>query len=460
MGVSQVSTEWTMLDLPECHIWDACETDGKIYFLISSRHSIADTLLYDNISRVTSLYLEDDETYYANVEVETNYGRRFLRAFDIDVAHDQFVIFHFLSNLQSHDSVVVHTLNKQFDVRSNTSIGLNGSLFMYASTIVDSNVVGIGSIQGQQDSLLEVRGIGELHDSLSVKTFKTDPSISFVTSLAYDILRNRLLAFHISGILHLDDSLYAISNYSYSDVNTTTHGSLLVQGDNYYSFGLSFENVERTNSQLVFHKYDTGMQILFRDTLGIEGANEYPFIRKSLDFRNNHYFVGGFHTIPSIIEARLPLEFFLAKYDSNLNQIWLRIFGGDENFLISGIHATSDGGCIIYGSRIRDSDGIRYPYLLIVNSEGVVTQTESPQEELSDIMTFLNPSGNEFNLILNRDVSEFSIYSMNGQRVAQFLNLSQGSHILNVGSIAPGAYVVMAILRDKSIVTARWVKAQ
>jgi hypothetical protein len=269
-----------------------------------------------------------------------------------------------------------------------------------------------------------------------------------------------LLAYHASGILLLDDTLSTIAQYYYPEVHTTTHGSLLVQGDNYYSFGLSFENVERTNSQLVFHKYDTGMQILFRDTLGIDGANEYPFIRKSLDFRNSHYFVGGFHTIPSQIEAGLPLEFFLAKYDSDLTQIWHHVFGGDENFLISGLHATSGGGCMIYGSRIRQSDGIRYPYLLIVGSEGVVTQTESPQEELSDIMTFLNPSGNEFNLILNGDVSELSIYSMNGQREAQFRNLSQGSHILNVGAIAPGTHVVIAILPDKSSVTAQWVKAQ
>src|SRR5690606_8100227 len=130
------------------------------------------------------------------------------------------------------------------------------------------------------------------------------------------------------------------------------------------------------------------MQVLFRDTFGRAGRDDYPFIDQSLDTANGNFFAGGHHAGPSNFTHRDTLRFFVSKYKSNLEQLWYREFGASHSYVIRGLKALQDGRLVLYGLRVDTDDGIRYPYLLILDENGEITSTEiipDPDIHLVDI---------------------------------------------------------------------------
>ena len=104
-------------------------------------------------------------------------------------------------------------------------------------------------------------------------------------------------------------------------------------------------------------------------------------------------FLGGTYHIDEfgLFESTNNSAFLLAKYDSDLNKLWQKYYGLDSHYYyMSGLIATSDEGCLMYGHRYTEDE--RWEAIAIkVNENGTITNTTTLKRFDKKIELFPNP---------------------------------------------------------------------
>lgn len=156
--------------------------------------------------------------------------------------------------------------------------------------------------------------------------------------------------------------------------------------------------------------------------------------------------------------------FMLTKFDINLNVKWQKFYGGDQNYGLFSVAATSDGGCLMSGfsyNYLTQQDE-RDILLIKVDTLGIVTGG-SLQEPfpVHDMIVYPNPGSDHLIIEAGPQVhgSRFILFDSGGGQVIS-RELNQLNLQLSTGSLPPGIYIWQLVIHNRVIDSGKWAKIQ
>ncbi len=266
-------------------------------------------------------------------------------------------------------------------------------------------------------------------------------------------------------ILPKEDSDYYVLNGEYLKVVDTELNllqvispapfAMLQQGDiapltdsTFLISGKYFEFMNSNNRQIGIGVSNYQFEEIEMDTFGRKGDTiDYPAYYKSIDYvSKDKIYCGGTSYLQPPIFDTLPSAFVLVQYDSLLNKNWERYYGNDANYNMTGLFATQDGGCLMYGFRhdYNDNPGIIELYILKVNENGeFVTSTTLPVSH-ADFLIYPNPFSNWINIDISDEFAiknnlQLELYDMLGKMVLH-QKIDNSSISINTGHLIPAVY--------------------
>jgi hypothetical protein len=156
-----------------------------------------------------------------------------------------------------------------------------------------------------------------------------------------------------------------------------------------------------------------------------------------------------------------PSYFMLHKLDKNYNITYKKRYGGNDAYYeMSGVLATSDGGCLMYGTRynfntIPKTDA----YLIKVDGNGTVVSETSIPMVTPRIVVFPNPSSEFLTIDLPSLTGEIDIRIFDAQGKLVLSEKGRSAEKpLNVQELASGNYVLQVWQKGQLLGVAQWVK--
>jgi len=129
-------------------------------------------------------------------------------------------------------------------------------------------------------------------------------------------------------------------------------------------------------------------------------TDEYmvPAINSCLDHDDESYFIASHKDVEmTLYTDTIKHLYYLGKYDKDLNQVWLKILGGDRKYLIAGVKADGQGGCYIHGmTRMWEYNYTTIPFLMRFNADGEITADQDPLSEPMFEFTILGNPGHDW----------------------------------------------------------------
>ena len=235
-----------------------------------------------------------------------------------------------------------------------------------------------------------------------------------------------------------------------------SQGTLFFQGE---LMELSDSTWLKTGISTTLSSSDLGIGILGDDFLltdsiiiGNSIVDDYPAFYQSIaTIDHETFFVGGtldFQVSPSLHQST-PSWFKLISMDGELNINWEESYGGDAYYVMYGVKATSDGGCIMYGLRhdFENDPGVLQLYILKVDENGIVTSTTSiPYSNTAVFNIFPNPTQDVLSLELldeqNNECTIISIFDAASRLVFKTECYNESLIELDVKNFPSGTYFV------------------
>ncbi len=270
-----------------------------------------------------------------------------------------------------------------------------------------------------------------------------------------------MLVFYYNGVAEIDSQFTKVIDKRYNQIHTSDHGTVAQIDANYFSHGATNQAPGDNKRLLVLQKYDSLFNITFADTFGIFGQDNYPFINKSLDIKNDEVLVGG-HLDGPITHLQLDLfikKFYVAKYDTNMNRLWYKEFGGDRAYILYGLKLLDNGESMIYGYVRNLTTLKKYAYMMLLDANGdIKTSIEIPDSEASSIQV-VNP-GSDHLIILNPDekVGKIQIYDSNGRML--FTQDFDASNVeIPMENYPSGMYPYQILVGNRLEKIGKWIKS-
>ena len=157
-----------------------------------------------------------------------------------------------------------------------------------------------------------------------------------------------------------------------------------------------------------------------------------------------------------------PQQVAVCKLDTDLNLIWKRWYGGDQEYhVVSDFIPTSDGGCLLTGKGSPDPVNVfnANPYVLKITSEGYCSVKENEELLLKPYCFFPNPVDDRLHLEFSPDVtpSVVELYDFQGRLVG-----TQNTSLENVdmNGLPAGTYTLRIVMEDGTVYSDKVVKNQ
>ena len=210
-------------------------------------------------------------------------------------------------------------------------------------------------------------------------------------------------------------------------------------------------------------KLDTNFNIIKYVFFDVYDAPDPNHIYKLLDARNpvviNNDEVYFCYTTNSGY-AGDPQQVAVYKFDTNLNLIWKRWYGGAQEYhVIFDFIPTSDGGCLLSGKGAADPHDYNNssPYVLKINSEGYCSVNENGEPALKPFALRTNPVSDILHLEFSPDVRPESVelYDVQGRLLS-----TQSSDLENISveGLTAGIYTMRVVMKDGSSFSDKVVK--
>ncbi len=184
-------------------------------------------------------------------------------------------------------------------------------------------------------------------------------------------------------------------------------------------------------------------------TIGQPDIRDNPAGTKSVDVFNDFIYAGG--TSNSLFGnlSGVNSQFILGKFDKSLNEQWVYYYGGDGHYLMSYLHATQDGGCLMIGTRhdfINNPDILQL-YVLKVNEDGDIVNTTTIPLEATKLTVYPNPTFNE--LIVELSSTQYAqadkqvmLYDLLGRKVLE-KEMNRAQVTLDLSNLASATYFLV-----------------
>jgi hypothetical protein len=256
------------------------------------------------------------------------------------------------------------------------------------------------------------------------------------------------------SINHINGVPLRLSNFSNSlwinNKDYVTTGLKVYSGENDYCIGVI--NLDTNN-------------VMNHDTIiGDHDTIEYPAMQRLVDLVNpNSIYLGSTHNLRWNEYDTGPSWFGLTNMDSLLNVRWQKFYGeGTVNFLLMGILATHDGGCLMFGT-VYDT-ATQYNELDVqiikVNSDGLVGGINNNGIIVAhDANVFPNP-GTDYIIIQSSPQirgAQFRMVTIDGKQV---ISKSLNERIIKIDTqlLSSGTYPWEIIFQGRKIENGKWVK--
>ena len=154
--------------------------------------------------------------------------------------------------------------------------------------------------------------------------------------------------------------------------------------------------------------------------------------------------------------------FSLVLLNDSLEVQWERFYGGDANYGLWHILATSDGGCLLAGTRYdwttqyNERDAI----LIKVDENGLITSTgPGPSIQARDAIVYPNPGRERLTIERGPQIAgaKFVLYDMAGKTLIE-KTLNHTTETLPTAHLPAGLYLWNITHKGKAVENGKWVK--
>ena len=269
-------------------------------------------------------------------------------------------------------------------------------------------------------------------------------------------------------IVRISNHLDLISNISFtnsSDIESPCDLDHWLSNSTYLLSSLKLD-WDGNNDQVGVFKADTSANIINSIELGKLDTIDYPAWFNSSEYINDTtIYIGGFinyitfwTTEPSFVELYL--------IDTNLNLLGYRQFGGDINYLLYGITATADGGCLLYTSTYSDSNFYQERDIHIFkvprDSIEIITHIyELPDVTRKELHAFPNPVKDVINIPFNASIENIriSLYKSDGKKIMDISKSNKGNLItIDMRNLPSGVYIYNISSQCIAISSGKFIK--
>jgi hypothetical protein len=147
-------------------------------------------------------------------------------------------------------------------------------------------------------------------------------------------------------------------------------------------------------------------------------------------------------------------------FDSQLNLIGLKEYGGDKRYWLYHMFVTSDGGCLITGDVPEYNGSENYNgYIIKIMPEDIITNAEETSfENDRDVMVYPNPFVNEIKQQTVRKGLTFELYDINGKKLITNNIIDNQISKVYTYKIIPGVYFYLIRENSKIVQSGRLLK--
>ena len=363
------------------------------------------------------------------------------------------------------DSICIELLDQNFIRVSHSCHPLS---VLSARPKIHNNVYSLmGSLFHSPDSVYWITAINQGNDLL-VNTpflFKTDPAMGYVSDWVGGWSENRLITVHAGGITVLASDFDVVSIHRGDTLGLRLYGSLQrAANGEYIAIGIISEWIDNyIANDVSILKFNEDVKILGRDTMGLSGKNkDYIPLLRGISFGDSIIYACAMINFGETYNESVPSSYQIAKFDTDLNIIWLKTIGGNANYVLNGIKADPNGGCLVYGSVKTDlSEDVFNPYVLRIPPDGVLSSKNKLNKNHFDITLLGNPGSNDLKLfsdLPNQIRPWLYVCTINGQ-ILHKSRLNNGILEVPSNGWSPGPYEIL--VRDEAGNTffmERWMK--
>jgi hypothetical protein len=208
---------------------------------------------------------------------------------------------------------------------------------------------------------------------------------------------------------------------------------------------------------------DQNLQLINHIILGAYDTVDYHAPQKGSDYYQEFIF----NAFSSNIKANQfpyqtsPSWIIITKLDTDLNIIWQKYYGGDAHYVLYGIIPSSDGGCVMLGTRFHPDNPTGIDgYILKVGPDGLVSVPEVPGGlQVKEVIVFPNPGSTHLNIQTGHENLEIRFYSANGS-LHHLEKVNRFNHTINTASWPAGAYIYQIYKNESLLDNGKWLKAE
>lgn len=195
----------------------------------------------------------------------------------------------------------------------------------------------------------------------------------------------------------------------------------------------------------------------------IEGSmRDHPALYKGVSKYSDNIFIGGTSNFDLYNQTFSSFNswFHLIRINPDITPVWEYWYGGDAYYFLYSILATSDGGCLLVGSRYDDA--VQYMerdiYVVKVNSDGLIVWTQEIPIDQQQTMVYPNPGTSYFAVQTRNQQMELELISLNGQVVIK-QTLNNDANTVETERLPPGIYFYrLTNTRTHAIESGKWIK--
>lgn len=268
------------------------------------------------------------------------------------------------------------------------------------------------------------------------------------------------------GLAKLDLDLNIIEYFSLNPhLNNFGNTTLAKFSDSVYIVTGKFTNNHISLNDIKSLKMDVNYNILATNMYGKEPDTiDFPgFLNAAAIIDSDILYISGTSNmnIDQFPYAPTPSWFILNKVDGNLDLQWQKFYGGDAHYSLYSIIPSSDGGCVMLGTRYHPDNPTGIDgYILKVGPDGLVSVPEVPCGlQVKEVILYPNPGSSKLHIQSGHDDLEIMMFDTEGKMIHNE-RLNRYHHLINTASWPAGIYIYRITKNNEIFDSGKWIKSE
>jgi hypothetical protein len=229
--------------------------------------------------------------------------------------------------------------------------------------------------------------------------------------------------------------------FSYNDAKYFNNSHYLLSGKK------TMYNSSPQDDQLAIMIMDTSDVMIDIKYFGAPDTLDYPSVFENLSFTDtNSIFYGGTKNTIYTTFPPIPSWFIINNLKSNLDLNWQKFYGGDAYYQMWTMIATTDGGCLMAGTRYDylTQNNERDIFIIKVDANGLVTgvNDEPPLIPVHDAILYPNPATENVTIEFSQLYTSATLQLMDISGKTVFRSqLTSNRQTIDISAFPAGTYV-------------------